>query len=463
MPGTSSSNLPPLPTTRPNIVFVFADQWRACSTGYAGDPNVKTPNLDKLAASSLTFTHAVSGCPVSTPYRASLMTGQLPTTNGMFLNDAHLPDTSLSLGKTLKAAGYDTGFVGNWHLNGGGRLSWIPPGSRQGFDYWKAIEWTHDYNKAFYYEGDDTTKKIWPGYDAFAQTDDVCRYIKGRIHSDRPFAMFLAWGPPHAPYDTAPEEYRKLYDPALFLLRPNVPSHVAAHACSELAGYYAHCSALDACMGRLRAAMADAGLEKNTILVFTSSHGDMLGSHGMEGKQKPWDESLRVPMLWHYPAVLGAEAKQTEAVISSEDLMPTLLGLCGVKIPSGVDGFDYSGLMRGGETPNADNAALISCVAPFGEWSRQLGGREFRGVRTDTFTYVREMTGPWLLYDDESDPYQETNLVGRNDYAMIQDKLEELLSKRLEAVHDKFLSGNTYITQWGYLDADATGTLPVKP
>src|SRR5690349_16380150 len=123
---------------RPNVVFVLADQWRAQATGYAGDPNVKTPNLDRLEAVSVNFTHAVSGTPVCSPCRASLITGQRPTTHGVFLNDAHLADDAVTLAKVMASAGYDTAMIGKWHLNGRGRLSFIPPENRQGFAYWKA-------------------------------------------------------------------------------------------------------------------------------------------------------------------------------------------------------------------------------------------------------------------------------------------------------------------------------------
>lgn len=447
---------------RPNIVFVWADQWRAFATGYAGDPNVRTPNLDSLERESVNFTHAVSACPVCTPFRASLLTGQRPTTHGLFLNDAHLSDDAVTIAKVLDAAGYDTGYIGKWHLNGRGRLSYIPPENRQGFVYWKAMECTHDYNHSFYYSGNDPTRLLWPGYDAFAQTDDACGYVRMHAKTGKPFALFLSWGPPHNPYTTAPDEYRKMYDPADMKLRPNVPAELAARTRKDLAGYYAHCSALDRCVGQIRTQLRDAGVERNTILVFTSDHGDMLGSHGMERKQKPWDESLRVPMLWHFPAALGNSGKRLDAVISSEDLMPTLLSLCGIPSPASVEGLDYSGYMRGGENPNPENAALISCVAPFGEWSRQNGGLEFRGLRTLRYTYVRDLAGPWLLYDNDNDPYQDDNLANRPQAAPEQARLDDLLRHRLNAAHDEFLQAERYVQQWRY-PVDNTGTLPTKP
>ena len=156
---------------RPNVVYVLADQWRASATGYAGDPNVKTPNLDRLAKSCLNFRNAVSVAPVCTPYRAALMTGRYPTSTGMFLNDAHLPDSELCMAEIYRAAGYKTGYIGKWHLDGHGRESYIPPERRQGWDYWKAAECDHTYNHSHYYTGESDEKRFWEGYDV-VRTDE---------------------------------------------------------------------------------------------------------------------------------------------------------------------------------------------------------------------------------------------------------------------------------------------------
>src|SRR4051794_1989720 len=140
----------------------------------------------------------------------------------------------------------------------------------------------------------------------------------------------LAWGPPHDPYFSAPEKYRDLYDPTKLELRANVPKNEEEATRKNLAGYYAHCSALDDCMGELLRTLKETGLDKNTILIFTSDHGDMLGSHGLNKKQKPYDESVRVPMLWRWPGTL--RARTLDAPMNTEDIMPTLLGLCGANI-----------------------------------------------------------------------------------------------------------------------------------
>jgi len=123
----------------PNIVFIMADQWRAQATGYTGDKNVITPNLDKLAAVSMNLKNAVSGMPVCTPYRASLLTGQYPLTHGVFMNDVMLDTGKLTIAKVFKNNGYNTGYIGKWHIDGHGRKSYIPENRRQGFEYWKRL------------------------------------------------------------------------------------------------------------------------------------------------------------------------------------------------------------------------------------------------------------------------------------------------------------------------------------
>jgi hypothetical protein len=117
--------------------------------------------------------------------------------------------------------------------------------------------------------------------------------------------------------------------------------------------------------------------------------------------------------------------------------------------------------MRGGANPNPENAALIHCVAPFGEWNRKAGGKEYRGLRTDRYTYVRDLKGPWLLFDNQADPYQQRNLVGQAEAAEIQAKLDTLLAARLRVAKDEFLPAERYIAQWGY-EVDASGTVPIR-
>ena len=271
------------PERRPNVVFVLTDQWRAQATGYAGDTNVRTPALDRLAGESVNFHNAVSGLPVCCPYRASLITGQYPRTNGVFINDVPLAPKGPTLGAVFSGAGYRTGFIGKWHLYGspGGknerRRSPIPREKRFAFDYWKVSECSHIYNHSAYYEGDDPTVRYWEGYDAIAQTADACEFIERHAKSAAPFFLTVSLGPPHSPYDTAPDRYKALYEQQPLEYRRNVPQEHRQAAAAIMRGYYSHIAALDDCVARFLSTIEKSGIAEDTIFVFTSDHGGHAG------------------------------------------------------------------------------------------------------------------------------------------------------------------------------------------
>jgi arylsulfatase A-like enzyme len=252
-------------TEKPNIVFVFADQWRAQAMGYAGNPDVQTPNLDKLATEGVNFTHALATMPVCTPYRAMLLTGQYALKTCMFMNDVMLNPEAESFAKQFQKNGYNTAYIGKWHVDGNGRSNFIPKERRQGWEYWKVLECTHNYNNSKYW-GNDDKLLTWDGYDAEAQTKDAIAYINEFSKKDEPFVLMLSWGPPHAPYETAPEEFRKIYENTNIKLRPNVPFEKAEQAKEILKGYYAHCTALDSYIKLLQDAIKETGSKKIQFL-----------------------------------------------------------------------------------------------------------------------------------------------------------------------------------------------------
>ncbi|MBN2452066.1 MAG: sulfatase [Lentisphaeria bacterium] len=443
---------------RPNILFVFADQMRAQAAGYAGDPNVHTPCMDRLAAESLTFTTAVSNCPVCTPYRACLLTGQYPLRHGLFMNDLCLPDNGHAIAREFRRAGYDTAYIGKWHLDGHGRTRPIPPERRQGFEAWKVLECTHSYNHSQYYDGEDTTPRFWEGYDAYAQTAAAVTYIRARQHGTRPFVLFLSFGTPHDPYDTAPEELKACYPEGALELRDNVPPHRAALARRQLTGYYAHVAAIDRCLAQLDGALAEAGLAENTIFVFTSDHGDMLESHAHDQtagplrgprKQAPYDESILVPLLLRYPGRYGSRGRAVPTPIATPDIMPTLLSLCDVPIPGTVEGIDFTPVIEGAGGTGREGV-LIAAYHPFADWRTARGGRPYRGIRTETHTFVRDRNGPWLLFDNRADPYQKTNLVNTAATASVQQCLDAELRRILALQNDPFDPPEVLRQTWKY-------------
>ena len=431
-----SQERPMAAVRRPNLVFVFADQLRAQSVGFMGDAQARTPHLDAAVQQGVVFSNAVSCCPVCTPYRAALLTGRYPLSNGMVLNDVRLPVGETSIAEVFRGAGYQTGYIGKWHLDGPARGGFTPPGPRrQGFDYWAVANCTHDYMHSFYYR--DGPQPIWiEGYDADGHTDLALQYI--RDHAADPFCLFVSWGPPHDPYDQMPDAYR-VFRPEEMELRPNC----TAPNREQLAGYYSHTTALDRCFGRIVAALEECGLAEDTILVFTSDHGDMLGSQGLIHKQKPWDESIMVPFLLRYPPQVPA-GRRTTALLNVVDLMPTLLSVAGLEVPEVVEGSDLSHIVRGAEGPRPGSAFLqhpCPFIEPIPEW---------RGVRTERYTYIRSLAGPWLLYDNAEDPYQMRNLVDDPARAETQQELEADLQGWLRRTGDDFQPRDVYWKRFGY-------------
>jgi arylsulfatase A-like enzyme len=215
----------------------------------------------------------------------------------------------------------------------------------------------------------------------------------------------------------------------------------------EAQGYYAHCTALDGCVGDLYRTLEEAGAAEDTIFVFTSDHGEMLGSQGQppKRKQRPWDESIRVPFLLRYPALSDHEGSSVSAPINTPDILPTLLSLAGIEAPETMEGEDLSRFVLDTNL-DEDRAALFMNVSPFDFPDRPA----FRGIRTSRYTYARHPDGPWLLFDNQVDPYQLKNLVGEAEHAGLQNRLDDMLRSKLGQTGDGFHPKEHYLEEWGY-------------
>ena len=440
---------------KPNVLFVIADEWRAQSFGYTGDTNATTSTFDQFAKESVSFDQMVSGLPVCCPTRASLLTGQYPLSHGVYINDVELKPKLKTLGECFRDAGYKTGYIGKWHVYGspdgyyGRREAFIPVDHHFGFEYWKVAECCHDYNRSFYYEGSDPAKKFWEGYDAQAQTEDACRFIKANANAGEPYFLTLSWGPPHFPLGTAPERYRQMFANKEIVLRPNVAPDRKEQAIAGLRGYYAHMAALNDCFQQLLATVDSTQGRDDTIILFTSDHGDMMESQGLQTKLYPWEESIRVPLLVRYPRKYGKSGHTTQALITTPDVMPTLLSLCDIPIPRGVQGTDFSSLTNTKRTVGPASTAFLNMPVPIST-ARQFGIAEYRGVRDLRYTYVRSIKGPWLLYDNQRDPYQRHNLVDNPEARTVQARLEKELDLWLKALKDEFLPSESYLARDGF-------------
>ncbi|MEB2363863.1 MAG: sulfatase [Bryobacteraceae bacterium] len=460
------------PVSRPNLLFVFADQMRQMSMGCAGCAEVQTRHFDRFAAErGAMLTDAVSTLPVCAPYRAAMLTGRYPLSNTVIVNNARLPDEMPSLGKVLRENGYRTGYIGKWHLSGEpANRGFVPPGPmRHGFDYWAAHNCSHAYRRAVYYRDDPNPVPV-EGWEPDVQTGLAIDFIRSAPRN-QPFAMVMSWGPPHTPFE-APEEFLARYRKPL-KLRPNVgitsdsllriddsrfrkraanPQEVLEEITLR---YYAAISNLDHNFGRLLGCLDELGIAEDTVVVFTSDHGDMLGSHGQFHKGQPWEESVRVPFLIAYPREIRGGTR-SDVLLGTPDILPTLLGLMGIRKPGGIQGEDLSPVLRGRSMRGPRSALLtIPCALTTwgGRWNRLADGgygfppgfmRPYRAVRTRTHTYARDRKGSWMLYDNVKDPYQRNNLIETRGPGAIPSECQKELADWLDRTRDSFGSDEDY-------------------
>lgn len=438
---------------RPNLVYVFPDQYRKHAMGFLRQDPVLTPRLNGFANESLYLPHAVSNYPVCSPHRAILMTGQHPARNGVMANcnssrthlHNYLKEDARCLTDVLSDAGYSTGYIGKWHLDGpestptGEPIEWdafTPPGKRRhSVDFWYAYGTFNDHLNPHYWtgdgnEGDRLEIGQWSPEHEADQAISFIRNDGGDYREDRsPFALFVSMNPPHPPYNLVPDRYRDLYAGRSnedLLVRDNVDldSENSSRARRSVTDYFAMVSGVDEQFGRILDALDREGLAEDTIVVFTSDHGEMMGSHGRMSKNVIYEESMNIPFLIRYPKAI--EPRVDDLMLGTPDLFPSLLGLMQLEahIPDSVEGFDRSGVLMDGSGERPD-AALYMRLPP----AKPDGG--LRGLRTHRHTYQAALgeSQRALLFDNAADPYQMENLAGRGEKTeqLMQEQMEQLL------------------------------------
>ncbi len=418
---------------RPNVLLILPDQLRAQALGALGNRDVRTPHIDRLAADSLVFRNTLANTPVCCPARANILTGRYAHRNGMVANDLRLREGQPTISQILRDAGYRTGFIGKWHLDGGPRLpGFVPPGPRRhGFEFWAANECSHSHFRTQYFRDQPQPIPI-NRFEPEAWVDLAVEFLQGARQDQRPFFLALEMGPPHDPYQ-APPEYAKLYDPARLTMRPNWKAAPGVPGPREIAQYYGMVSATDDQVGRLLATLDQLGLREDTIVLFTSDHGDMLGSQGERLKRKPWEESIRVPGILRYPRKIP-RGRQSEALFTHVDFAPTLLSLCGVRPPSGIQGADLSPVVLGERDAGPDSAFFQI----FGPYQGDGTDDGWRGVRTHRYLYARYQSRPWVLYDLEKDSYEQHNLAGERSAQTALGEMERQLSAWMKRTGDSW-------------------------
>lgn len=454
---------------RPNIIFVLADQLRYQSCGYAGDYKAFTPNIDKLAKEGVNFVNAVSSMPVCSAYRASLLTGKYTTSTGMVINELRMNTNHKCLAHCLSDAGYNTGYIGKWHLYANElgyhhqtRNSFIPPGKdRLGFDgSWAAYNFHHEYYNSYYHK--DTPEKIYYGenvYEPDAQTDMAIEFIKEKSNEDDPFLLFLSIGTPHDPWnpDNVPEKFYELYKNVDFPMPPNYRQENDPYgdAWSNIKKspeqiekwmrvYYAMTVNIDWNMGRLMEAVNELGIRDDTIFIFTSDHGEMFGAQGRMKKNTFYEEAARVPFLMRWPKKIKP-GTVTDCCFCNVDFMPTLLSLVNVPIPKGVEGTDVSHCVLG-EKGKEPDAAFLQNTGAVALWE---DGHEWRALRGKKYTYaIYRKDKKELLFDNLNDPYQMKNLAEDPEYGNQMEKFRKMLKDKMESLNDNFEKSTWYRDNW---------------
>ena len=412
--------------------------------GSSNNPVIQTPNLDQLANQGIILDQMFSSCPICSPYRGQLMTGRYSHCNGVMDNEYSLSQDQTFYPEAFKRAGYRTGYVGKWHLG-------YPPytgDNRSGFDYMAAYDCRHSYYKTDYYENADGPIPM-EGWAPEIETDLAIGFMES---VEEPFNLVISWGPPHWPYDEYPDEY-DIYDPETVDLPPNVPEQMTEFARREIADYYGNVTALDAQFGRIMDALDRLGISDNTVLIFTSDHGDHLSSHGYgkpmdrwmhhsfrASKATPYEESIHVPFIARWPGHI-VPGTRSDAMVSSVDLMPTLLSLCGTDIPENVQGVSQSHHLLGQEGPKSDSVYLQILGPGWPHRGKWVGF--WRGIRTDRWVYARwhhNEYGP-LLFDRDNDPFEMNNLADDPEFTETQRQLESRLQRWIKETGDPFDSG----------------------
>ncbi len=447
-----------------NLLFVLTDQFRAACLE---DDPVDTPHLDAFSKEAIRVQQAVSSYPVCSPHRAMLITGMHPSRNGvtMNLNSANclrgtrLRDDVTSWGQSLADNGYETTWIGKWHLEepklpedeiyGEGRRddgkvwdAWSPPNRRFGFKHWHSYGCCDQHLKPHYWQTDTPWSNPLQIDQWSAEYETTEAIERLSAVGDDPFAMVVSWNPPHQPFDQLPPWYNRQYrerDAADLLVRPNVPWGESAvdEAVRFAPDYYAQVEAIDTQFGRLMEALEQNGLADNTIVVFTSDHGQQMGSQGLLYKNVPFEESMRLPCLIRVP---GQGSGETSAMLSSVDIAPTLLGLLDVEVPAEMQGRDLSKVILGEQPVDPDEASLYYF------WGPDTDLKTMRGIRTHEWKYVavREADGEMshFGYQLSVDPYEQNPIT---DPQVLEPLMERLLAE-LEKAGEKW-EGTQWIQQ----------------
>lgn len=461
-------------STRPNLLIIYPDQMRYDAMGCSGNPVIRTPQIDRLAAEGVQFTEAYTSYPICCPFRASMLTGKYAQGHGMVQNHFPLRGDQTFLAELLRDAGYRTGYIGKWHLEGGPKPGFVPLHRRFGFEHFVGFNRGHDYMSSIYY--DDAGQAYHSArYEPDYQTDQLLEFIEGSAKAEdgKPWFGYVSYGPPHFPMDM-PDHLRRIYKPDEVPLPPGVPdpglqrqvqthrnevlcggdprSRHKSHSAHErkpvgepeteaeirefIAEYYGMIHNIDWNLGRILNRLDSLGIAENTMVVFLSDHGDMFGQHGSFCgiKNQAYRAAMHVPLIIRYPARFAR--RQTEALVDvGVDMMPTLLDLCGIDAPEGMHGQSYLQVLDG-LTGEARDAIMYQIFTQKGANPTEFTPYAERGIRTKDWLYVRRKDARAMLFDERADYHEQTNLVDDPAHAAMMDEFDARISAHMEATGD---------------------------
>jgi len=413
-------------TERPNVIVFFTDQQRWDTVGAHGSSMGATPNFDRLAKSGMLVRNSFTCQPVCGPARSILQTGKYPTTTGCYRNGIALPRGEQTLAHQFAAAGYDTAYIGKWHLADNEP---VPAEERGGYDAWLAsniLEFTSYAYDTVMYDNDNQPVRL-PGYRVDALTDAAIRYLD-RPHG-KPFFLFVSYLEPHHQNQTddypAPAGYEERMRERMVL--PDDLVALGGTAAKQFPGYMGQIAKIDEAYGRLHDALHSLKLAEDTVVMFTSDHGNHFKTRNAEYKRSCHEASIRVPTLFTGP---GFDGRGVNAGMNSLiDLPPTLLDAAGIEPPAHMQG---RSILR--DEPGPDDEVFIQV-------SEDHVGR---ALRTRRWKYEviapggdgwNDMNAPLYreahLYDLEADPHELDNLAASPEHADIRARLRERLLGRM--------------------------------
>ena len=416
---------------QPNIIVFFTDQQRWDTMGLHGNPLDLTPNLDRMAMEGTHCFNAFTCQPVCAPARATLQTGKYATNTGVYRNGIILAKEHKTLAHYFKQSDYATGYIGKWHL----ALEEPTPREDQGeYDFWlgsNILEFTsREYNTVVY---DKDGKEVFlPGYRVDALTDAAIRFTLD--NKDKPFFLFMSFIEPHHQNHVddypPPNGYREKYTGCWI---PGDLEALKGSSAQHLGGYFGMVKRLDEALGRLTDSLKSMGILDNTIILFTTDHGNHFKTRNNEYKRSCHEASIRIPMVLSGPGFQGGGCVQD--LVSLVDMPPTLLQAAGLPIPGEMEG---RSILDGRKDWPDDVFVQIS--------ESQVG----RAVRTKRWKFgvtapeahawqdsYSEVYFEQYLYDLEYDPHEQINLAGYVSHKEVSKKMSERLLRYIEKVEGK--------------------------